>query len=358
MPVTRSALTRLPLLFGLLVMGYLSYQILCPFIVPIAWAGVLVFISWPVYLWLLKRCHNRANLAATLMTLLLTLLLIGPLIWTLVLLRTETLIIYKHLVDFVSQDTLVIPPALHDYAPWISQELEGIWARVHSHPEALKANLRSSLHIGFAQLGTLAGEITRNAAKLLFTVFSAFFFYRDGLKIVQQLNRAIAQMTSGKGERYLRTAGDMTRAVVFGIVLTALAQAALAGIGYAVAGAPNPVFLSIITFLLALIPFGTPLAWAGVALWLLFNGDTIAAIGLAIWGALVVSMVDNFIRPYVISSATKISFLLVMFGILGGLASFGMIGLFLGPVILAVVSAIWQEWLSQPLEAEADTIQP
>ncbi|MFP5465399.1 MAG: AI-2E family transporter, partial [Gammaproteobacteria bacterium] len=100
-----------------------------------------------------------------------------------------------------------------------------------------------------------------------------------------------------------------------------------------------------VTTLIALIPFGTPFAWGGVALWLLFNGDLWNAVGLALWGTLLVSWVDNIIRPLVISNATQIPFIIVMFGVLGGLASFGMVGLFIGPVVLAVVLAVWREWL-------------
>ncbi len=125
---------------------------------------------------------------------------------------------------------------------------------------------------------------------------------------MQQLRHALRLVSSESGERYLAAAGGMTRAVVFGIVLTALAQAVLAGIGYAVAGAPNPVFLTAVTFIIALIPFGTPFAWGAVALWMLADGQVLAGIGLAIWGALVVSTIDNIIRPLVISSSTRISF--------------------------------------------------
>ncbi len=344
-----SLITRLPLLFGLVTLTYLTYLILSPFIVSVAWAAILVFVTWPLYKRLLKLTGDRHNLAATLMTALLSLILIGPMAWLLVMLQTEIKVIYGHLSEFLVLDTLPLPPLLQERFPWLSHELESFWVILHDNPAAFKENLRSVLNLGFGQVKSLAGGIGRNIAKLLFTMLAAFFFYRDGLKIIRQLKNALAHMVPQQGERYLAAAGNMTRAVVFGIVLTAMAQSASAGIGYAVAGAPNPVFLTVITFLFALIPFGTPVAWGAVAIWLLASGDAMAAAGLALWGALFVGFIDNIIRPLVISSATQISFLLVMFGVLGGLASFGMIGLFLGPVILAVVAAIWQEWLNQPL---------
>jgi len=146
---------------------------------------------------------------------------------------------------------------------------------------------------------------------------------------------------------YLATISDTTRAVVYGIGLTAIAQALLAGVSYFVADVPNPMLLTIITFMLALIPFGPPISYTAVSLWLFSQGQTIEAIGVMAWGVRVVSTADNVIRPLVISGATQIPFLLIMFGVLGGIASFGLVGLFIGPVILAVLLAIWREWLHE-----------
>jgi len=135
--------------------------------------------------------------------------------------------------------------------------------------------------------------------------------------------------------------------VVYGVGLTAIAQALLAGVSYFVAGVPNPMVLTIITFIFALIPFGPPMAYGAVSLWLFSQGQTIEAIGVMAWGVCIVSTADNVIRPLVISGATQIPFLLIMFGVLGGIASFGLIGVFIGPVILAVLLAIWREWLHE-----------
>lgn len=349
MPAGSTPLARLPILFGLLTLLYLTYAILSPFFTSVAWAAILVFVSWPLYTRLLRRLGGRKNLAATIMTLLLTVTMVGPMAWLLLLLQSEVRVIYAHLGEFLALDALPLPPLIHERLPWLARELERLWVVLHDNPAAFKDNIRGALNLGLSQVGTLAGGIGRNIAKLMFTVLTAFFFYRDGLAIIMQLRQALAHMTPHQGERYLNAAGDMTRAVVFGIVLTALAQSAFAGIGYAVAGAPNPVFLTLVTFLFALIPFGTPFAWGAVALWLLASGDTLAATGLVIWGTVVVGSIDNIIRPLVISTATQISFLLIMFGVLGGLAAFGMIGLFLGPVILAVAIAIWKQWLDQPV---------
>lgn len=341
--------SRLPLLLGLSALTYLTYAILSPFLIPVAWAAILAFVTWPLRTRLLTLVGGRINVTAALMTFFLAATLIGPLAWLLVVLQSELRALYGIAAEFLAQETLPIPPFIKLHFPVVADELTRLWNVAHDDPAAFRGDLQSLLNVGFSQVGLLAGGIGRNLAKFTFTLFALFFFFRDGPAVLRQLRQALAHMTHRQGERYLIAAGNMTRAVVFGIVLTALGQGALAGIGYAVAGAPNPVFLALITFVIALIPFGTPFAWGGVALWLFANGQAFEAAGLVLWGVFVVSWVDNIIRPLVISNATHISFLLVMFGVLGGLASFGMIGLFIGPVILAVVVAIWQEWLAQPL---------
>lgn len=141
--------------------------------------------------------------------------------------------------------------------------------------------------------------------------------------------------------------------MVYGILLTALGQGIVAGIGYAVAGLSSPVTFGVLTFLIALIPFGTPLAWGSAGALLLFHGEVGPAIGVWLWGALVVSQLDNVLRPLFISSISPIPFLLVLFGVLGGILAFGLIGLFAGPIVLAVAWAVWREWAAQLDEAEA-----
>ncbi len=350
MPQNMLLLSRLPLLLALAVLAFLSFKVLQPFIISVTWAAILVFVTWPVYHRLLALLKGRANTAAFIMTLTLALMILGPLTWLLLILQTEIPLIFKSLSSVLNQDSFEAPVFISQYLPWLEHDLQRLWQWLHDNPGSIRESLRNNLGLGLGQIGSLAGEVGRNLAKLAITIFTAFFFYRDGERIMRQLRRALRLIISESGERYLAAAGGMTRAVVFGIVLTAIAQAVLAGIGYAVAGAPNPVFLTLMTFLIALIPFGTPFAWGGVALWLIVDGQTLAGISLALWGGLVVSTIDNIIRPLVISSSTRISFLLVMFGVLGGLAAFGMVGLFIGPVILAVLASLWQEWLNSPDE--------
>lgn len=184
-----------------------------------------------------------------------------------------------------------------------------------------------------------------------------FFFYRDGQLILSQVSRALEMVIGPRVHHYLETISETTRAVVYGVGLTAVAQAILAGLSYFVADVPNPMLLTMVTFILALIPFGTPISYLSVGLWLFAQGQTVEAIGVVLWGLLVVSSSDNVIRPLVISGATKIPFILIMFGVLGGIASFGLVGLFIGPVILAILLAIWREWLHENVQEPIAAIE-
>jgi predicted PurR-regulated permease PerM len=177
---------------------------------------------------------------------------------------------------------------------------------------------------------------------------SLFFMFRDGEQFAAQVRRMLEQFFGAvRVEHYLHGIGATVRAVVYGIVCAAFAQGTLAGLGYWAAGLPAPIFLGALTFLVGLVPFVVPFMWAGASLYLFLTGKTVAAIGLFIWGLTAVSWIDNIVRPLVISGSTRIPFLLVLFGVLGGLAAFGLVGLFIGPVILAVVMAIWREWIAE-----------
>jgi len=328
-------------LAGLLLLGW---RVLSPFIIPVAWAGILVYVTWPLYLRLRKALRGRHTPSALLMTLLLALTLILPILWVVFLLQSEISGVYQLIAQQLAQGHLVLPDVLRDI-PWLSRELQDFLDRLNASPEALKTQLKEWSDYALNHAAGFVGGVGRNMGKLGFALLTAFFLYRDGEAVVRQIRQVLSQVLDKRLDDYLRAMGDMARAVVYGIVLTALAQGLLAGIGYAVAGMSNPVLLGVLTALIAFIPFGTPFAWGAVCVWLFLSGQTWAAFGLFLWGTFVVSWVDNIIRPLVISSATRMPFLLVMFGVLGGLAAFGMVGLFIGPVILAVMVAVWREWL-------------
>ena len=201
----------------------------------------------------------------------------------------------------------------------------------------------------------LIGGVGRNVAKLFFAVFSMYFLLRDGPRLMREARAMLEGILGPRVHDYLDAAGSTTQAVVYALMLGALAQGAVAGIGYWIFGVEAPVLMGAVTVMIALIPFGAPMVWGSLATWMLVTGDMWHGVGLMLWGLLLVSWVDNIVRPLVISNATRMPFLLVVFGVLGGVLAFGLVGLFIGPVLLAVSLAIWREWLEEHQTKETVT---
>lgn len=339
------ALTRKAVL-GVLIAGLLllSYQVLQFFLVPVAWAGILAFVTWPIYARLAQAAPDMRNLTALAMTIALAATFVVPVIGLVVMLKEDVAAAYLMLRDEYSIDKLRLPDFVRGI-PWLGNWLQSLLDALANDREELRRQALTWVEPWIGKLGVIASNVTHVVANMGLALLTVFFFYRDGEVLAQQFGRVLRLFVGRRAQHYVRAIGDTTKAVVYGIVLTAVAQGTLAGLGYWVAGVRAPALLGGITALVALVPFGTPFVWGSAGIWLLVTGHTVEGIGLLVWGTLVVSSVDNLIRPMVISSATRIPFLLVMFGVIGGLIAFGPVGLFLGPVVLAVLLAVWHEWL-------------
>jgi predicted PurR-regulated permease PerM len=327
-------------LTGLVLLGF---RVMDPFIVPLVWAAILAFVSWPLYERLQRACGGRKLLASLLMTTLVTAAVIVPLAWLAFVLRYELIRVY-HATQELLAGGLHLPAEILRL-PWAGDQLRELTERVQQDPHALGFEVRQLADHSFDQVRHVLGGITRNVVKLMFAVISLFFLYQGGQRFAAQLARALEQVLGPRVDNYLNAIGQTVRAVVYGLVLAAAVQGVLAGLGYWVAGAGAPVFLAALTTMFGLIPFAVPILWGGVSLWLFVSGHTVAGVSLLIWGVLVVGWTDHIVRPFLISREAQIPFLVVMFGVLGGLAAFGLVGLFVGPVILAVLLAVWREWL-------------
>lgn len=335
-------------LAGLAVM---IYKILGGFIEPMVWAAILVYASWPLYAKVRQGLGGRNGWSALAMVAMLGGALVLPLTWLGLILQAETADFFRQLPVWLEQKPEV-PPWI-ERIPFLGEELRFVFDQF-SDLQGLAR--RYAVPWGARVSGKLmsflegAGFV---AAQWFFTLFLMFFFYRDGVLLASEARLGLARGLGERGGAYLSTAETTVKAVIYGIVLTALAQAVIAGLGYWLVGLQAPALLGLFTLLAAMIPFGTPVVWVGASLWLILHGERWAGVALLLWGALVVSWVDNVIRPLVISRTTRIPFALVVLGILGGLAGFGFTGLFVGPVILSIGLAVWREWLHPPGESEA-----
>ncbi|MNX86679.1 putative inner membrane protein [compost metagenome] len=173
--------------------------------------------------------------------------------------------------------------------------------------------------------------------------------YRNGDRYLVQAKAVLSHLLGERAERLLNPTKEAMRAVFAGVILAAVAQGIAAGLGFALVGLRAPILLGVATSLLALVPFGAVLIWGTAAAGLFFAGSTIKALILVAWGVLIVSSVDNLVRPLVISGTSRLPYLQTFFFILGGLALFGLVGLFIGPAILAVWMVLWNEWVEAGL---------
>lgn len=330
----------------LIVLVWLSYAVLRDFLLIITWAFIIAYIMWPSYQWLKAKLNNNATLSAAVMTGMISAVFTLTFYWLVLMLQEEVNGIYQLLITNFAHPPKQLPENISQI-PWLGHYLQTYLDQLNADADGVKARLIDWAKQWLGEFGRFLGGVGRYIMKLGFILVTLFFCFRDGCQGIDQLRQSLSYFLGKYQKIYLKAAGDTARAVVYGLVLAALGQGLMAGVGYAVAGVNAPVLLGAITALLAMIPMGATLIWLPISLSLILSDQLWQGIGLLLWGVLAISTVDNVIRPLVISGAGRIPFLVVLFGVFGGLTAFGAVGLFLGPIILAVLLAVWRAWLRQ-----------
>lgn len=337
-------------IFGLILLGVivgLGFFVIKPFLSPLGWAAMLAYVTAPLYRRILRLSRNRPALAASVTTILLIVVLLLPVSFLLINLHGELADTYRELSIKFAEKPLVLPEAVTRIpvvGPTLTEALTGVW----NDSEFRKQQLREWLEPWLGELAGIIGKIGRSVAELAVTVVALFFFYRDGDRVLEQARKGLRKVVGDPAERYFKAVGDTTRAVVSGVIIAALAQGFVAGVGYAIIGVRAPILFGAVTAVTALVPFiGTMAVWGPIGVWLLFQDQTGAGLALLAWGAFIVNPTDNILKPLLISNTADIPLVIVLFGLMGGLLVFGLIGLFLGPLVFAVLIAIWREWLDE-----------
>jgi predicted PurR-regulated permease PerM len=331
----------------LLVAG--CFLVLLPFVTALLWAVILTYSTWPVYASLRHSVRGRKTLAAALMTLVVSIVLVAPFVVVVATLADNA----AELLDALRrlfEGGLPEAPSWVRELPIIGERVDAYWRGLVHDETRLIDELKVMLVSMRAILLTSGGYLAAGVLQLALSVLVAFFLFRDGEAAAARLQHA-AERVGGSRARYLiDVAGQTVQSVVYGILGTALAQGVLAGIGLLLAGVPAAALLGLATFFLSVVPVGPPLIWGPAALWLFYQGSIGWAIFLALWGLLVVSSVDNFLKPFIISRGSSLPFILVFLGVLGGVLAFGFIGVFLGPTLLAVGHRALTEWTEEQAE--------
>ena len=328
--------------------------VLKPFLGAILFAAVLCMSTWPAYVWLRDRWGGRNSLAALAIVLALVIALALP-----VALAAQSLIVHSPAVIeavrnfFDNRSNFELPSFIRDLplvGAWLS-DYSALLLQSRDELIALARRLADPAKVMFLGLGGAVGE---GLVQILLALFVAFFFYRDGEHVRRLLDEGMARLAGADhGKALLVTAQGAVRGVVFGVLGTALAQAAVALVGFLIAGVPGAMLLAALTFVLSLVPMGPVLIWGGAAAWLYTQDRTGWAIFMVIYGVAVISSVDNFIKPILMSRAGNLSMLLVVLGVFGGALAFGFIGLFVGPALLAIGWDLTKAWLEEQKRAEA-----
>jgi predicted PurR-regulated permease PerM len=325
----------------LLVLG--AAFVLQPFIVAGLFAAVFVLATWPLHLALRRHVRNSDTAAASVMTVLAIVLGILPFAW----LVNNAVDRVPGWITFVQSwlaEGVPPPPAWLAKIPIVGGMIEQYWSELAVDREALRsfgARLIDWAREPLIRVTRLIGE---GVLQLALATFIAFFFFRDGEAIVRSLRAGLTRIAGSMADELLKLVQDTVRGVVIGIVGTALAQGFLAMIGFLIAGVPGAVLLGGLTALLSIVPGGSVFGWLGATIWLLIQGKVGWAIFMAIWGTVLVSSIDNVLRPALIARGASLSFALVFVGVIGGLVAFGFVGIFIGPVLLALAFRFWKMW--------------
>jgi predicted PurR-regulated permease PerM len=193
--------------------------------------------------------------------------------------------------------------------------------------------------------------------QVVLSAFLAFFLLRDAPILSERLSIAVERLAGERGQHLIKVAGGTVRGVIYGILGTAIAQALVAGLGFWIAGVPGAVLLSVLTFFFAVVPFGPPLIWLPASFWLFAQDKPGLGIFMLLWGLLGISSVDNFLRPYLISQGSKMPFVLIFCGVIGGALAFGLVGVFMGPTMLAVAFRLVEEWSAHRGQTDVEWIE-
>lgn len=367
----------------LLVIG--GFVVVRPFLSALCWAAVLCFCLWPMQRRLVVWLHGRRTLAALITTLVVTLLLVAPFVIIGFSIADDARTLAESTQKWI-QSGPPQPPKWLNRIPIVGGRAKTYWQEFMNEafdfaqklrraaseetplepspppqveprqpkPDAIDVGedkVANTLKAIFARTRSwfvVAGlAIGKGVVEVALSVFLAFFIFRDGGKAADRLRTGINRISGDRGKHLLEVAGNTVRGVVYGILGTALVQAIMAGIGFVIAGVPGAALLALLTFFLSVVPMGPPLIWIPAVLWLFSQGFTGRAIFMLIWG-LIVSSVDNVVKPWLISQGSELPFVLIFFGVIGGALAFGFIGVFLGPTLLAVLYRLIEEWSRVP----------
>ena len=335
--------SRVFALAAVALLGYLLYRVFEPFFGPILWATLIAFLLFPLNLRVRRAVRGKLGLSATLLTAIVGLGFVLPAVGIAAAFGSQAVDLVQRLGGVVKEYEIHSPqdltrlPVFGRIVDWVEQHSPVSAAQIQSSflhgvqtvVQFLLAHTSSVLVGAFGVIGNIT-----------LMLFILFFYFRDGDRMAARAVRLIP-METGRKERLRQHLQEVTRAVVFGTLVTALVQGTLIGVAFWITGLPSPIVFGVVALVASFVPFvGTALVVAPAVIYLFAQGIAWKWIFMLVWGVVVAGSADNFLRPALVSGRAEVGTLTAFFGVVGGLAAFGMIGLFLGPVLLALVLAL------------------
>jgi predicted PurR-regulated permease PerM len=311
--------------------GYILY----PFFSAILWAAILVFTTWPVHEWLRSRLRLPQVGAASLMVMLTAVLVVLPIALAAPG-GAEDVTKLRHSINQMLAAGLPFAPDWLGAVPLIGHTITSYWNAWVADFSAAESFFRPYLGVIAENALSLLLGIAGGVVQFLLALFIAFFFWFYGAALGTHLQTIMRRIAGDQAERLIAVTGTTVRGTVYGILGTALIQGVLTALGLMVAGVPRPVLFGALAGFIAVLPIGAPVVWIPASIWLMASDHLGRGIFLAIYGTVIISGADHLIRPYFIARGAKLPFLLTVLGVLGGVLAFGVLGIFLGPVLLGV----------------------
>lgn len=352
LPSRDIARTTLAVLFiGILIAA--SFWIMRPFLTALIWATMIVIATWPFMLAVQARLWGKRSLAVTVMTLVLLLVFIIPFTLAVVSIieRSDEIVGWaKSLATYAALPA----PAWVEQLPVVGPKLAARWSQFASvGPGELSERLAPHAKNIVSWLVAQAGSVGMMIVQFLLTVIISAVLYANGETAAAGVCRFARRLASQQGEDAAILAAKAVRGVALGVVVTALVQSLLGGIGLAVSGVPAAAILTAVMFILCVAQLGPGLVLIPTVVWLFWSGQTLWGSVMVVW-TIVVGTLDNFLRPILIRKGADLPLLLIFAGVIGGLIAFGVIGLFIGPVMLAVTYTLLQAWVTVGEEEQTE----
>lgn len=327
---------------GLLL--YWTFELVRPFLTIIVWASIIAVALYPAFVWLAGKLGGREHLAAFLLTAFSFLVAVGPVTW----IGIDAVDSSKALFERVDWEKLSLPPPPSSVKSWpvFGDEIFAVWTMAAENTRVIAVKVYPYLKPWGATALSTATTAAIGIIKFLIAIILSGFLFVPAPSLINGIKRLVARLNPERGERFVALAGSTIRSVSRGVIGIAVLQAGLAGIGLYIAGIHGAGIITLLALILGIIQIGCSVVLIPVTIWAWFIMEPVSALIFTLY-MVPVSLVDNLLRPLVLGRGLQTPMLVIFIGVLGGTIAYGITGLFLGPIVLAVIWELAVAWIYQ-----------